>query len=113
MILSRNPQGLITKHTMITDHDIFNGCDQRMPNMQRSSDIRRRHADNKRSAGWVQTRLEVTVRLPPGIEPLLRCLGIIGLWNLFESPLPGFYLLLGCHISLLENKKAFLAKDEE
>src|SRR5262249_50403188 len=87
MILTGHPQRPVTEHAMVADHDVLQGRRDGVPEVERASDVGRRHADDEGSPTGILTRLEVAVVFPPLVEALLDRLWLIGLRNLVEPSL--------------------------
>src|SRR5579863_6970010 len=67
MVLTGNPEGLITLHAMVADHNILDCRGDGMAEVQCSRHIGRRHTDHKRFTRWIRTRLEVAALFPKAI----------------------------------------------
>ena len=77
MIRSRLPQRVIALHSLIAHQDILHCIIQRVSHMQLSCDIGRRHDNRKRLSAGVRLRMEISVFLPFGIQPVLYLLRIV------------------------------------
>ena len=79
MIFSRHPKRIIALHTVIANQDIFDGGGYGMPQVQRTRNIRRRHANDKGRLCDVATRFKVAALFPETIPFSFHRLRLIGL----------------------------------
>src|SRR5690606_13460987 len=85
MVGARDTETANALHTVPADHDVLERHTQRVPDVQPSRDVRRRHHDHKRAASFAQilvVRLEVALLVPPVVEIPLHGLGVIGFGQL-------------------------------
>src|SRR5690606_16226121 len=88
MVCTWYPQGRLTFHAVITDHDVFRSHKQGVTQVQRAGHIGRRNDDHKRLDAWVmpwQVRviggLEVALLFPDLVDLFLIFFKIINFWQ--------------------------------
>mmetsp|Transcript_7717 Transcript_7717/g.25581 ORF Transcript_7717/g.25581 Transcript_7717/m.25581 type:complete len:476 (-) Transcript_7717:15-1442(-) len=76
------PQRRAPAHALVARHDVLKRHKHRVTHVQRPSHVRRRHRDCEGLARRRLVRLEVTRRLPPRVQALLRLVVLKVLWQL-------------------------------
>ena len=108
VIAARQPQRGMALHAMIAGHQVLQGGGQGVAQVQRAGDVGRWHGDGERrplgigqAAFDLLFRLEIPLRLPPVVEPLLGGLGVVGLGH-GEFRHDIFSVPLGFQVSMLQ-----------
>ena len=83
-----HPQGGIALHPLGADEDILHGVIHRMPHVQLTGNIRRRHHDGVGFLVRIGLRVEVAAIQPELVDTIFHLTGIVLLCKLFHSVLP-------------------------
>ena len=83
-----HPQGGIALHPLGTDEDILHSVIHRMPHVQLTGNIRRRHHDGVGFLVRIGLRVEVAAIQPELVDTIFHLTGIVLLCKLFHSVLP-------------------------
>ena len=83
-----HPQGGIALHPLGADEDILHGVIHRMPHVQLTGNIRRRHHDGVGFLVRIGLRVEVAAVQPELVDTIFHLTGIVLLCKLFHSVLP-------------------------
>ena len=78
VVRAGNPERGIAEHAMPADHDVFDGHEQGMADVQLAGDIRRRHDDDERLAIRSLTRLEIAGIVPAVVDTGLDQARVVG-----------------------------------
>ena len=79
MVRSRNPQCVVSLHSLVTDQDILKGIVKSMSHVQLTGNVWRRHNNGERFFASVYIRMEVFSSHPFGIGTILDFRRIISL----------------------------------
>ena len=78
VIRAGNPERGIAEHAVPADHDVFDGDEQGMADVELAGNIRRRHDDHERFAVWSLARLEIAGIIPAIVDAGFDQAGIVG-----------------------------------
>ena len=73
-----NPERGVAEHAMPADHDVFDGHEQGVTDVQLTGDVRRRHDDHERFAVRSLARLEIAGVVPAVVDAGFDQAGVIG-----------------------------------
>ena len=89
MVCSRNPQSIVSLHSLITNQNILQCIVHRMSHMQLSGNIRRRHHDRKRFFAAIYLCMKIFLLAPSLIKLWFDLFRIVRFFKLFAHV---FYL---------------------
>ena len=78
VVRARNPERGIAEHAMPADHDVFDGDEEGVADVQLAGDVRRRHDDHEWFAVRSLARLEIAGIVPAIVDAGFDQAGIIG-----------------------------------
>ena len=79
VIAAGEPQGAQAPHARMARHQVFHGDEHGVAQVQLAGDVGRRHRDHEGRPCRVPARLEIALRLPPGVALGLDGFEVVGL----------------------------------
>ena len=77
-----NPERGVAEHAVPADHDVLDGHEQGVADVQLAGDVRRRHDDHERFAVRSLARLEIAGIVPAIVDAGFDQAGVIGFGKL-------------------------------
>ena len=78
VVRAGNPERGVAEHAVPADHDVFDGHEEGVADVQLAGDVRRRHDDHERLAVRSLTRLEIAGIVPAVVDAGLDQARVVG-----------------------------------